>query len=127
PGGLRAPGGATAESQPAAPTASPAVITADSRYVIVTTQPTQAEVERAGRGRGAASAASRQSIAIVNLADGKTTTVAGVRSFRVPRDNGTWVAYVPEPDSASTADSTNRGVPTAGGGGRGGRGGRGGA
>ena len=27
---------------------------------------------------------------IVNLADGKTTTIPGVRSFRLARDNGTW-------------------------------------
>ena len=69
---------------------------------IVSTQPTQAEVERAGRGRGAA-AANRQSLAIVSLADGKVTTIAGVRSFRLARDNGTWLAYVAEPDCAPVA------------------------
>jgi hypothetical protein len=116
PGGLRNTGGTTGEDEPAGPTASAAQITADSRFVIVGTQPSQAEVERAGRGRGAA-AANRQSVAIVSLADGKTTTIAGVRSFRLPRANGTWLAYVPEPE---TADSANAG-------GRAGRGGRGGA
>src|SRR6185436_9484358 len=59
----------------------------------------------------------RNALAILSLADGKVTTIPAVRSFRLARDNGTWVAYVPEPDSAS--DSTR----TAGGGGRGGRGG----
>ena len=53
-------------------------------------------------------AANRQSLVIVSLADGKTTTLAGARSFRLARDNGTWLAYVPEPDSAS-GDSTARG------------------
>src|SRR5436190_14818873 len=83
PGGLRGPAGGTGEEAPVAPTASPAQITADSRYVIVSTQPTQAEVERAGRSRGAgaggagAANANRQSLAIVNLADGKVTTIAG--------------------------------------------------
>jgi hypothetical protein len=128
PGGLRGPAGAGGpeEGGPAGPTATPPQITADSRFVIVATQLPQIDVERAGRGRGAA-AANRQSMVILSLADGKTTTVAGVRSFRVARDNGTWLAYVPE-DSAAAGDSSR--APAAGGGGaaggRGGRGGRGG-
>src|SRR5436190_19325782 len=102
PGGLRGPAAGTGEGDPVGQTATPAQITADSRYVIVSTQPTQAEVERAPRGRGAAgAAANRQSLAIVSLADGKTSTIAGVRSFRVARDNGIWLAYVPEPDSGA--------------------------
>ena len=124
PGGLRGPAGGTGEEDPTGPTAAPAQITADSRFVIVSTQASQAEVEQAGRARNAA--LNRQSLAIVSLPDGKVTTLAGVRSFRLARDNGTWVAYVPEPDSGS-ADSTNRGGgAAAAGGGRGGRGGRGG-
>src|SRR5689334_7321697 len=90
PGGLRGPAGGTGEEAPAAPTASPAVISADSRFVIVSTQPTQAEVERAGRGRGAA-AGNRQSMAIVSLADGKVTMTENVRSFRMAPANGTWL------------------------------------
>src|SRR5581483_9876884 len=104
PGGLRGPGGGTGEEGPAAPTTSPAQITADSRYVIVSVEPTQAEVEHAPRGRGAA-AANRQSLAIVSLADGKVTTIPGVRSFRLAHDNGTWLAYVANPDSASGESS----------------------
>src|SRR5690242_4448843 len=105
PGGLRGPAGGTGEGDPAGPTASAAQITADSRFVVASTQPSQAEVERAGRGRGAA-AANRQSLAIVSLPDGKVTTIAGVRSFRLPRSNGAWLAYVPEPDSAAAGDSS---------------------
>jgi len=120
PGGLRGPAAGTGEADPTGPTATPAQITADSRYVVVSTQPSQAEVERAPRARGAA--ANRQSLAIVNLADGKVTNIAGVRSFRLARDNGAWLAYVAEPDSGA-ADGA--GAPT--GGGRGGRGARGGA
>ena len=128
PGGLRGPAGGTGEAEPTGPNATPAQITADSRFVIVATQATQAEVERAPRGRGAAggAAANRQSVVILSLADGKTTTLEGARSFRLPRDNGTWIAYSPAPDSA-TGDSTARGAAPGANGGRGGRGGRGGA
>ena len=110
PGGLRGPGGGTGENEPAAPIASPAQITDDSRFVLATVQQTKAEVDRAAaqrpRGRAGAAAPNRASLAIVSLADGKVTTVPGVRSFRLPRENGEWVAYVPE-DSAG-ADSASR-------------------
>jgi hypothetical protein len=119
PGGLRGPAGGTGEGDPTGPTTAPAQITFDSRFVLVSTQPTQAEFERA-RGRGPA--ANRQSLAIVSLADGKVTTISGVRSFRVARDNGTWLAYVAEESVAG--DSTSRGSGAAAA--RGGRGGRGG-
>ena len=126
PGGLRRQTGGAGEGGAGGPSAPAAQITADSKYVIVSTQATQAEVERAGRGRNAAANNNHQSLVIVSLADGKMTTVPGVRSFRLPRDNGTWLAYVPQPDSAA-GDSTSRGGSAAAAGGRGGRGGRGGA
>jgi hypothetical protein len=125
PGGLRPPANANEEGEAAGPNASPAQITSDSRYVVVSTQPSQAEVERAGRARGAAAAANRLSLAIVSLADGKVTAIPGVRSFRLPKDNGTWLAYVAEPDSGAAGDGAA--APAAGGAARGGRGGRGGA
>src|SRR6476646_7931724 len=50
PCGLRGP----EEGETVGPTATPAQITADSRFVIASTQATQAEVERAPRGLGAA-------------------------------------------------------------------------
>ena len=124
PGGLRGPAGGTGEEAPTGPNASPAQFTADSKFVIVATQANQAEVERAGRG--ANGAANQQNVAIVSLADGKVTTIAGARSFRLAKDNGTWVAYNATPDSA--AGGANAPAPAANaGGGRGGRGGRGGA
>jgi hypothetical protein len=123
PGGLRGPGGGTAEGEPTGPTATPAQITADSRHVLVTTQASQAEVERA-RGRGGA-ALNRQTLVIVSLADGKQTSIPAVRNFRLARDNGTWLAYSPE-DTAVAGDSTSRGGAAPAAGGRGGRGGRGG-
>jgi hypothetical protein len=121
PGGLRNAGGTAGEEEPTGPTASPAQITADSRFVLASTQANRAEVEAAPRGRGGPT--NRQALVIVSLPDGKATTLAGVRSFRLPRDNGKWVAYVPEPDSASGETPAASG---AAGGGRGGRGGRGG-
>jgi dipeptidyl aminopeptidase/acylaminoacyl peptidase len=123
PGGLRGPAGGTGEEAPTGPTATPAQITADSRFVIVATQANQAEVERAGRNAAAANA---QSIAIVSLADGKVTTLPGARNFRLAKDNGTWLAYTAAPDSGAAPAGGAPAPAAGGGGGRGGRGGRGG-
>lgn len=102
-----------------------------SKYAFVSTQPTKDETERAeraaaaGRGRGgnaaggqgAQNAANRSNLVIINLADGKQTTITGGRTPRLARDNGSWLVYAPAADSART-DSAAAG----GGGGRGGRG-----
>lgn len=128
PGGLRPRGGGGGEEGgPAGPAVTPAQFTADSKYVIVTTEPSREEVESAGRGRGANGAANRQNVAIVSLADGKVTTIPGARSFRIPKDNGVWLAYNASPDSVvgNATGANPAGGNAAGAAGRGGRGGRG--
>ena len=51
----------------------------------------------AGRGRGAGGDSSGtpnvSSLRIIRLADGKIDTVRGARSFRLPEENGRWLAY----------------------------------
>ncbi len=123
---------------------------ANGKFAFVSVQATKEEVERAQRARpargggggggapgggavaGAATSAdptSRTSLVILNLADGGKTTLPDVRSFRLPRDNSSWMIYTPAPDSAARADSGAGRGGAAGGGaaGSGGRGGRGGA
>jgi hypothetical protein len=101
-------------------TAAPAQFSGDSRFVAFLQYAPKAQfdaVPRAGRGRGAAPAP-RNNLALVSLPDGGVTIVPHVRSFRLARDGGKYVAYLLESDSAA---------PAAGGGaGRGGAGGRGG-
>jgi hypothetical protein len=107
PGGLRPPAGGGQEGEPAGPSASPAQFSADSRFVLVMVQPSRREVEQAEAQRGLQRSpvpAQRNGLAILDLSDGKVTVIPGVRSFRLPRDHGTWVAYLAEPDS--TADSS---------------------
>ncbi len=116
PGGLRPPAAGTGEGEPATPTATPAQFTADGRFVVATTQPLQAEVERlqaspAGRGGRGAATANRTALAVVDLADGRVTAIPAVRSFRLPRDNGTWLAYVAEADTAGADSSARDGRP----------------
>ena len=101
---------------PAAP-ASP--FSADSRYAFVIAQSNKAEIEalqrtwRAARASGgnppATDTVGTQTLVIVSLADGKTTPIANVRSFRLPKDNGKWIVYTPDTShKASGGDSASR-------------------
>ena len=100
---------------------------ADSRFAFVIAQPNKAQVEaaqraaraaRAGGGPGAAAADTTggpPSLVIVALADGKTATIAGVRSFRLPKENGKWVVYsVADTSRRVAGDSAARGGPGGG-------------
>ena len=109
PGGLRPRATGNPEDDPQGATAAPGQFTADSKYAIVLTYPAQAEFDRNARNRRAAAALqNRSDLAIVNVADGKVTTIPRVRSFRLSANNGTWLVYVPE-DSAAAPDSAARG------------------
>jgi hypothetical protein len=108
PGGLRPRATGNPEDDPQGATSTPGQFTADGRYALVLTYPVQADFDRAARNRRQLAALqTRADLAIVNVADGKVTTIPRVRSFRLPANNGTWVAYVPE-DSAVAGDSTAR-------------------
>jgi hypothetical protein len=108
PGGLR-PRAANPEDDPQGATSAPGQFTADSKFALVLTYPAQSEFEKVARNRRTLAALqNRSDLAIVNVADGKVTTVPRVRSFRLSPNNGTWVAYVPE-DSATAPDSAARG------------------
>ena len=117
-------------------------ITPDSKFVIFTIVPLKADEEReanaAGRGAGRQGAggggggggeeggggnnnASRNSMGIMTLPDGKVTTVEQVSSFRIPEESSAWVAY----HKGRGGAGGGRGAGRAGGRGGGGRGGGG--
>jgi prolyl oligopeptidase family protein len=128
-GGGRGAGGRFGGAGPASP------FSADSRFAFVIAQSSRAEIEglqrtwRAARAQGgnppATDTVGTQTLVIVNLADGgKTTSIAGVRSFRLPKDSGKWLVYAaPDTSRRAAGDSANR---AGGGGNRGGRQGAGG-
>ena len=104
----RAPRGFTGrpQLQPAADSAaqfSPQApqFSADGRVVAFTIYPSRAEVERARARRG--TPAPRNAMGIMNLADGAVVRVAGVRSFRMARNGGRFLAYLLEDTTAAPA------------------------
>ncbi|HXD22753.1 MAG TPA: hypothetical protein VN613_05285, partial [Gemmatimonadaceae bacterium] len=100
-------------------TAAAAQFSGDSRFVAFLQYAPKSAFDALPRsGRGRAAQQPRNNLGLVSLPDGGVTIVPRVRSFRLARDGGRYIAYMLESDSAA---------PAAGGGGRGGggRGGRG--
>jgi dipeptidyl aminopeptidase/acylaminoacyl peptidase len=94
--------------------APPAEITADSRWVVFTLAPPREALERAHRQKEKGSEP-KGSLGIMSLADGKVTTVPGVKSFKLPEKSGRWVAYLLEKDGTPAAqpDSAAPGAAAA--------------
>jgi dienelactone hydrolase len=79
----------------------PPAFTRDGRWVITQTSLPRAEYEAARRR--APRSTPRNGLAIVSVADGQVTTVARVRSFKVPREGPAVVAYLLESDDSTAA------------------------
>ena len=95
------------------------VWTPDSRHVLFTIYAPQSAFDRARREKKRPADQPKASLGIVRVADGVLDTLPRVKSFRVPRDAGSVVAWLLEPtDSASlarpAADSAKAAVPAPG-------------
>ena len=91
PGGLRPRAGGSPEEEQGGPQIAPAQVTHDSRHVLALVYPERAACEAFARDRRRGTTG----LAIVRLENGNVTTIPRVRSFRVPRFAGGWVAYAP--------------------------------
>jgi dienelactone hydrolase len=88
--------------------AQPAQISADSRVVVFTIYPPRADVERARARRGAP--APRNSMGIMQLADGAVTRVPAVRSYRLARNGGRFLAYQVDDTTARPQNGAGAGA-----------------
>jgi dipeptidyl aminopeptidase/acylaminoacyl peptidase len=93
-------------------------ITADGRFAVFTIDPPRDSVERARRDKRKPEQSPKSSLGIMDLSNGRVTVIPRVKSFRISRDDGRWLAYLMEADSASRdtskADSTRRGNQPSG-------------
>jgi len=85
--------------------AAPAQISANSRHVVFTIYPSRAEVERARARRG--TPAPRSAMGILSLADGNVTRMNAVRSFRLARQGGRFLAYQLEDTTTAARPAQN--------------------
>ncbi len=98
----------------------------DNRYVVFMIKPELALAREAEKDNDGDDSEPKDSLGILNLASGDVTKVERIKSYEVPEDEGTWIAYLSEEDEAE-ADSTEgeaEGGEETLSGGRGGRRGR---
>jgi dipeptidyl aminopeptidase/acylaminoacyl peptidase len=74
--------------------------TADSRKLLFQSFPTKAERDKAKAAKAKPEDQPRNRLNLLDLASGKVTRIEGVRSFQVPEESATWVAYLREPKAA---------------------------
>jgi dienelactone hydrolase len=80
---------------------TPAAFSPDSRWVVTETSASRAEYEAARRK--SPRAPEHKGLAIVRLADGQVIRIARVKSFAVPHEGASVLAYLLEGDSTSRA------------------------
>ncbi|HEU4767461.1 MAG TPA: hypothetical protein VFS77_08795, partial [Pyrinomonadaceae bacterium] len=73
------------------------VFTADSRFVLFSTEPTKAELNKAKKDKKRPEEMPKNGLGIMDLSTGTVTRVERVKSFRVPEDGPGFFAYLMEP------------------------------
>ncbi len=96
--------------QPFSPQAAQA--TGDSRYVVFLQYPTQGALDSARARRARPADQPKSALGILNLADGRVTTLEKVRGFALARDGGRVVVYQPEADTAASPAGARNGART---------------
>src|ERR1043165_2212487 len=70
------------------------VFTADSRFVIFSTEPTKAEVNKAKKEKKKPEDMPKNGLSIMDLSNGTVTHIERVKTFRVPEGAGGFFAYL---------------------------------
>src|SRR5262245_18903715 len=86
------------------------LFTADTRFVVFGTEPTKAELNKAKKDKKKPEDMPKNGRGIMDLSTGEVTRIEKVKSFRVPEDNGGFIAYLleaapPEKPAAAPAAS----------------------
>src|SRR5262249_22454606 len=92
------------------------VFTADSRFVVFTTEPTTAEVSKAKKEKKKPEDMPKNGLSIMDLSNGTVTRIERVKSFRVPEDGAGFIAYLMEaakPEEKPSASPNPQASPAA--------------
>ena len=100
------------------------VFTADSRFLVFSTEPTKAELNKAKKEKKKPEDMPKNGLSIMDLSNGTVTRIEKVKTFRVPEDGSGFIAYQfeaakpepakpeekpsasPNPESSPAAEST---------------------
>ena len=89
--------------------------TGDSRFVVATSFPSQAETARARRDKRKPEEMPKGGLWIVRLSDGERTLIDDVKGFQVPARGGAWLAYQregpPEPAASGQGGEKKPAAP----------------
>jgi len=93
------------------------VFTADSRFLIFSTEPTKAEVNKAKKEKKKPEDMPKNGLSIMDLSNGTVTRVERVKTFRVPEEGGGFFAYlieaVAKPEEKPSASPNPQASPAA--------------
>ena len=90
------PGANVAEFQAAQARLVRPLFTADGRFVVFSTEPTKAELNRAKKEKKKPEEMPKNGIGIMDLSNGTVTRVEKVKNFQVPEDGSGFIAYLLE-------------------------------
>jgi dipeptidyl aminopeptidase/acylaminoacyl peptidase len=80
------------------------VVTVDGHYVVFTVAPVKAEVDQAKKDKKKPEEQPKNALGVMDLRTGEVVTVERVKSFKVPEESGTHIAYQLEPPLKKPAD-----------------------
>src|SRR4026207_1893451 len=87
------------------------VFTADSRFLVFSTEPTKAEVTKAKKEKKKPEDMPKNGLSIMDLSNGTVTSFEKVKTFRVPEDGSGFIGYLLAP-SPPPAPPPPAGQPT---------------
>src|SRR5262249_8173368 len=76
------------------------LFTADSRFVVFSTEPTKAEINKAKKEKKKPEEMPKNGLGMIDLSSGQVTSVEKVKNFQVPEDGSGYIAYLMEPKPA---------------------------
>jgi dipeptidyl aminopeptidase/acylaminoacyl peptidase len=79
----------------------------DSKFVVATVVPPQADVKKAAKDKVPAADLPKNSLLILNLSSGEQTKIEKVTSFRLPAEDSGWLTYKPEPPKEAVTPAVN--------------------
>lgn len=88
-------------------------ITSDSRFLVATAFPAQADTLQAKRDKTKPEEMPKDGLVIMDLSNGAVTRIASVKNFQVPAKGGSWVAYLKEAPPEKKDDAPKSEVTTA--------------
>jgi len=92
------------------------VFTADSRFLVFSTEPTKAEVNKAKKEKKKPEDMPKNGLSIMDLSNGTVTRIERVKTFRVPEDGAGFIAYLMEaakPEEKPSASPDPQASPAA--------------